>query len=115
MSFYFARFIPKLVPSKNTLRVRHRDTPSFDTPVVTGLGNGARQKVLIHQVFNRSVKVWVLIHQVFNEDGEGADSEPLSLLSHTHLIHQSHGRRHNIMPGGIVITDVPVYVFFCLL
>jgi hypothetical protein len=30
--------------------------PSFDTPVVTGLGEGARQKILIHQVFNRSVQ-----------------------------------------------------------
>ena len=56
MAFYIERFIPKLVPTKDTLRVRRRDTPSFDTPVVTGLGEGARQKILIHQVFNRSVK-----------------------------------------------------------
>ena len=27
-------------------------------PVVTGLGEGDRQKILIHQIFNRSVKVW---------------------------------------------------------
>jgi hypothetical protein len=25
---------------------------------VTGFGEGARQKILIHQVFDRSVKVW---------------------------------------------------------
>jgi hypothetical protein len=56
--FYIELFIPKLVPAKDTLRVRHRDTPSFDTPVVTNLGEGPRQKILIHQVFNRSVKVW---------------------------------------------------------
>jgi hypothetical protein len=55
VSFYIERFIPKLVPSKDTLRVRHRDTPSFDTPVAPGLGEGGRQKILIHQVFNRSV------------------------------------------------------------
>jgi hypothetical protein len=36
------RFIPKLVPTKDTLRVRHRDTSSFDTPVMTGLDEGAR-------------------------------------------------------------------------
>jgi hypothetical protein len=59
VSFYIERFIPKLVPAKDTLRVRHRGTPSFDTPVVTDLGEGARQKILKHQVFNRSVKVWV--------------------------------------------------------
>jgi hypothetical protein len=41
LTFYIERFIPKLVPSKDTLRVRHRGTPSFDTPVVTGLGEGA--------------------------------------------------------------------------
>ena len=58
MSFYIERFVPKLVPGKDTLRVRHRGKPSFDTPVVTVLGEGARQKILIHQVFNRSVKVW---------------------------------------------------------
>ena len=51
-----SRFIPKLVPVKNTLRVRHRHTPCFDTPVVTGLGEVDRQKILIHQVFDRSVK-----------------------------------------------------------
>ena len=43
---------------KDTLGVRHRGTSSFDTSVVTDLGEGARQKILIHQVFNRSVKVW---------------------------------------------------------
>ena len=59
MAFYIERLIPKLVPAKDTLRVRRRDTSSFDTPVVTVLGEGARQKILIHQVFNRSVKVWV--------------------------------------------------------
>ena len=37
MSFYIARYIPKLVSAKN---------------------EGSRQKILIHQVFNRSVKVW---------------------------------------------------------
>ena len=58
MTFYTVRFIPKRVPAKKTLRVSRGDTPSFDTPVVTGLGEGARQKILIHQVFNRSVKVW---------------------------------------------------------
>ena len=41
MTFYIERFIPKLVPAKDTLRVRRRGTPSFDTPVVTGLGEGA--------------------------------------------------------------------------
>jgi hypothetical protein len=59
VAFYISRFIPKLVPGKNTLGVRRRSTPGFDTPVVTGLGEDARQKILIHQVFNRSVKVWV--------------------------------------------------------
>jgi hypothetical protein len=53
--FYIERFIPKLVPAKDTLRTRHRDTPSFDTPVALALGEGARQKILVHQVFNRSV------------------------------------------------------------
>jgi hypothetical protein len=48
----------KLVPVKDTLRVRRRDTSSFDSPVVTDLGEGACQKILIHQVFNGSVKVW---------------------------------------------------------
>jgi hypothetical protein len=64
--FYIERFIPKLVPGKDTLRVRRRDTPSFDTPVVTDLGEGARQKILIHQVFNRSVKVWVRCEGLFH-------------------------------------------------
>ena len=32
---------------------------SFDTPVMTGLGEGVRQKILIRQVFNRCVIVWV--------------------------------------------------------
>ncbi len=65
MAFYIELFIPKLVLTKDTLRVRHRDTPSFDTPVVTGLGAGARQKILIHQVFNRSVKVWARCEDLF--------------------------------------------------
>ena len=50
--FYIVRFIPKLVSGKNTLRVTRRDTSSFGTPVVTGVGEGARQKIHIHQVFN---------------------------------------------------------------
>ena len=66
MAFYIERFIPKLVPAKDTLRVRRRGTPSFDTPVVTGLGEGARQKILIHQVFNRSVKVWARCEGLFH-------------------------------------------------
>ncbi len=66
MSFYIERFIPKLVPVKDTLRVRRRGTSSFDTPVVTGLGQGARQKILIHQVFNRSVKVWARCEGLFH-------------------------------------------------
>jgi hypothetical protein len=60
------RFIPKLVPAKDTLRVRHRGTPSSDTPVVTGLGEGVRQKILIHQVFDRSVKVWTRCEGLFH-------------------------------------------------
>ena len=39
---------------------------SIDTPVVTGLGEGARQKILIHQVFHRSVKVWVRCEGLFH-------------------------------------------------
>ncbi len=39
---------------------------SSDTPVVTGLGEGARQKILIHQVFDRSVKVWVRCEGLFH-------------------------------------------------
>ena len=66
MSFYIERFIPKLVPAKDTLRVRHRVTLSFDTPVVTGLSEGARQKILIHQVFNRSVKIWARYDGLFH-------------------------------------------------
>ena len=41
-----------------TLRVSSLDTPSFDAPVVTGLGEGDRQEILIRQVFNRCVIVW---------------------------------------------------------
>ena len=41
-----------------TLRVSYLDTPSFDTPVVTELCEGVRQKILILQVFNRCVIVW---------------------------------------------------------
>jgi len=55
VAFYIEHCIPKLVPAKDTLRVSCGDTPSFDTPVVTGLGEGARQQILILQVFNRSV------------------------------------------------------------
>ena len=66
MAFYIECLIPKLVPAKDTLRVRRRGTPSFDTPVVTGLGEGARQKILIHQVFNRSVKVWARCEGLFH-------------------------------------------------
>ncbi len=66
MSSYIERFTPKLVPAKDTLRVRRRGTPSFDTPVVTGLVESARQKILIHQVFNRSVKVWARYDGLFH-------------------------------------------------
>ena len=41
-----------------TLRVSNLDTPSFDVPDVTALGEGVRQKILIRQVFNRCVIVW---------------------------------------------------------
>jgi hypothetical protein len=47
-----------LFPQKATLRVRHRDTPSSDTPVVIVLGEGVHQKILIHQVFDWSVQVF---------------------------------------------------------
>ena len=43
---------------KNTLNVSWRDTSRVHIPVVTVLCEGDRQKILIHQVFNRSVKVW---------------------------------------------------------
>jgi hypothetical protein len=59
VSFYIELFIVKLVPTKDTLRVRHQGTLSFDTLVVTDLGEGVRQKILMHQVFIRSVGVWV--------------------------------------------------------
>jgi hypothetical protein len=36
------------------------------TPVVTGLGEGARQKIIIHQVLNRSVKVWSWCEGLFH-------------------------------------------------
>jgi hypothetical protein len=55
VAFYIEPFIPKLVPGKDTLRVRRRGTPSFDTPVVTGLGEGARQKIRPHR--NRFLEV----------------------------------------------------------
>ena len=46
-------------PSGNkTLRVSFLDTPSFDTPVVTVLDEGSRQKILIRQVFRRCIIVW---------------------------------------------------------
>ena len=57
MAFYIERLIPKLVPAKDTLRVRRRGTPTSDTPVVTGLGEGARQKILIRQMFDSCVTV----------------------------------------------------------
>jgi hypothetical protein len=38
-------------PAINTLRISVRDTPSFDTPLVTAYGEGTRQKILIRQVF----------------------------------------------------------------
>ena len=65
VAFYIERFPPKLVPGKDTLRVRHRGTTSSDTPVVTGFGEGARQKILIHQVFDRSVKDWARCEGLF--------------------------------------------------
>ncbi len=55
-----------LFPQKDTLRVRHRDTPSSDTPVVIGLGEGVHQKILIHQVFDWSVQVWVRYKSLFH-------------------------------------------------
>ena len=58
VTFYIEPFISILFPSIKKLRVSCLDTPSFDTPVVTGLGEGGRQKILIHQVFNRCVIVW---------------------------------------------------------
>jgi hypothetical protein len=54
------------VYAKDTLRVRRRDTTTSDTPVVTDLGEGVRQKILIHQVFNRSVKVWDWCEDLFH-------------------------------------------------
>ncbi len=59
MTFYIEPFISILFVTIKTLRVSSLDTPSFDSPVVTGLGEGARQKILIRQVFNRCVIVWV--------------------------------------------------------
>ena len=56
--FYIEPFISLLFAVIKTLRVSCLDTPSFDAPVVTGLGEGARQKILIRQVFNRCVIVW---------------------------------------------------------
>ena len=44
--------------AKDTLRVSFLDTPSGHTPLVTGLGEGDRQEILIHQVFNRCVEGW---------------------------------------------------------
>ena len=41
------------------LTVSRRGTPSFHTPLVTGVGEDARQKILISQFFNRWVVVWV--------------------------------------------------------
>jgi hypothetical protein len=52
MAFYTVRFIPKRVAAKKTLRVSRRGTPSFHTPLVTGVGEDARQKILINQFFN---------------------------------------------------------------
>ena len=57
MTFYTVRFIPKRVAIKKTLRVSRRGTPSFQTPLVTDVGEDARQKILIRQVFDRCVVV----------------------------------------------------------
>ena len=59
MTFYIEPFISILFVAIKTLRVSSLDTPrSFDSSVVTGLGEGDRQKILIRQVFNRCVIVW---------------------------------------------------------
>ena len=47
MTFYIEPFIPIPFVSINTLRVSGRDTPSFDTPLVTDYGEGTCQKILI--------------------------------------------------------------------
>ncbi len=90
MSFYIERFIPKLVPVKDTMRVRRRVTPSFDTPVVTDLGEGARQKILIHQVFNSSVKFWARYDGLFHRYSGQGDAKKIERirinLSHLGLV-----------------------------
>ena len=43
VTFYIELFISILFASIKTLRVSNLDTPSFDVPVVTGLGEGDRQ------------------------------------------------------------------------
>ena len=58
VTFYIVQFIVILFATKKTLRVSFLDTPRFDTPVVTDLGEGVRQKILTHQVFNTSIIVW---------------------------------------------------------
>ena len=50
--------IPIPFAAKDTLSVSCLDTQSVETPVVTGLGQGDRLKILIHQVFNRCVQGW---------------------------------------------------------
>ena len=57
MTFYIEPFIPIPFAAINTLRVSCRDTPSFDTPLVTVWGERDRQKLLILQVFDRCVIV----------------------------------------------------------
>ena len=58
MTFYIEPFISILFVTIKTLRVSSLDTPrSFDSSVVTGLGEGDRQKILIRQVFDRCVTV----------------------------------------------------------
>jgi hypothetical protein len=70
VTFYIERFIPKLVPSKDTLRVRHRDTPSSDPPVVTDLGEGETRfregKVLPLESFGKRRGI---IKSIKREDG----------------------------------------------
>jgi hypothetical protein len=56
MTFYLEPFIPIPFDTISTLK-SCRDTPSFDTPLVTGYGEGVRQKILIRQVFDRCVVV----------------------------------------------------------
>jgi hypothetical protein len=43
--------------TQKTLRVSCRSPPSFETPFVTGLGEGSPQKIRVLQFFYRSVKV----------------------------------------------------------